>query len=148
MELLFGELQPGVLIQVNLFFFCSSQDHSDIFCEIFEGERQFTRDNSLWGQFDLQGIPPAPRGVPKIEVSFDLDTKSNLSVSADDKNNASTKKSIRIEQEKDRLAKEEIEIQKIWDFRYFWANLEFFFSNAILRKIGPTTIKNGFSEII
>ena len=82
-------------------------------------------------------------------MRFDLDTKSNLSVSADDKNNASTKKSIRIEQEKDRLAKEEIEIQKIWDFQYFWANLAtFFFQNAILSKIGPRTIKNGFSGIV
>ena len=79
------------------------------FCEVFEGERQFTRDNNLLGKFDLQGIPPAPRGVPQIEVCFDLDANSILSVSAEDKNNASTKKSIRIEQQKGRLSKDEID---------------------------------------
>merc|ERR1711879_865929 len=50
------------------------------------------RDNNLLGKFDLQGIPPAPRGVPQIEVCFDLDANSILSASAEDKNNASTKK--------------------------------------------------------
>merc|ERR1712019_274238 len=52
--------------------------------QIFEGERKFTKDNNLLGRFDLQGIAPQPRGVPQIEVAFDLDANSILSVSTEE----------------------------------------------------------------
>merc|ERR1712167_351440 len=77
--------------------------------QVYEGERPFTRDNNLLGKFDLQGIPPQPRGIPQIEVAFDLDANSILSVSAEDKANTKIKKSIKIEQEKGRLSSDEID---------------------------------------
>merc|ERR1711937_672866 len=77
--------------------------------QVYEGERPFTRDNNLLGKFDLQGIAPQPRGVPQIEVAFDLDANSILSVSAEDKANNAVKKSIKIEQQKGRLSSEEID---------------------------------------
>merc|ERR1719373_1536695 len=80
--------------------------------QVFEGERRFTKDNNLLGRFDLTGITPAPRGVPQIEVSFDLDANSILSVSAEEKlknGSSGVKKDIRIEQQTGRLSDVEIE---------------------------------------
>merc|ERR1719461_2371585 len=80
--------------------------------QVFEGERRFTKDNNMLGQFDLTGITPAPRGVPQIEVSFDLDANSILSVSAEEKlknGSSGVKKDIRIEQQTGRLSDVEIE---------------------------------------
>ena len=55
-----------------------SDNQSTFDVKIFEGERSMTRDNHLLGKFDLEGIPPAPRGVPKIDVTFDLDANGKI----------------------------------------------------------------------
>ena len=76
--------------------------------QVYEGERKFTRDNNLLGKFDLTGIPPAPRGVPQIEVVFDMDANGILNVTATDKGGGKTNK-ITITNDKGRLSKEDIE---------------------------------------
>ena len=76
--------------------------------QVFEGERSRTRDNNLLGKFELQGIPPAPRGVPQINVCFDIDANGILNVSAEDKSTGQKNK-ITITNDKGRLSKEDIE---------------------------------------
>jgi len=76
--------------------------------QVYEGERIRTRDNHHLGKFELNGIPPAPRGVPQIEVTFDLDSNGILSVTALDKGSGK-KKNIQIKNDSNRLSKEEIE---------------------------------------
>jgi len=76
--------------------------------QVFEGERAMTKDNNLLGTFDLTGIPPAPRGVPKIEVTFDLDANGILNVSAKD-NSSGRSKNIVIKNDKGRLSQAEID---------------------------------------
>ena len=75
---------------------------------MYEGERKFTKDNNILGKFDLNGIPPAPRGVPQIEVSFEIDANGILNVGAEDKGTGKNEK-ITITNDKGRLSQEEIE---------------------------------------
>ncbi|XP_047517652.1 heat shock protein 68-like [Pieris napi] len=76
--------------------------------QVYEGERVMTRDNNLLGTFNLAGIPPAPRGVPQIEVTFDLDANGILNVSAEDKSTGRSER-ITISNDKGRLNKVEID---------------------------------------
>ncbi len=76
--------------------------------QIFEGERNFTKDNNLLGKFRLEGIPPMPRGVPQIEITYDLDANGILNVSASEKSTGKSNK-ITITNDKGRLSKEQIE---------------------------------------
>lgn len=75
---------------------------------IFEGERNFTKDNNLLGKFRLEGIPPMPRGVPQIEITYDLDANGILNVNAAEKSTGKSNK-ITITNDKGRLSKDQIE---------------------------------------
>ena len=76
--------------------------------QVFEGERQFTKDNNKLGEFTLQGIPPMPRGVPQIELSYDLDANGILKVTASEKSSGKSD-NITVTNDKGRLSKEDID---------------------------------------
>ena len=134
--------------------------------QVFEGERQFTKDNNKLGEFTLQGIPPMPRGVPQIEISYDMDANGILTVSALEKSTGKSDE-IKVTNDKGRLSKEDIEkmvaeaeqfkeddekAKEIIDARNNFESLVYQFKSSLndekLSSVIDENLKNELTEII
>merc|ERR1712176_1320543 len=98
----------AVPVKKQQVFSTASDNQRVVTISVFEGERSMVKDNHLLGKFDLTGIPPAPRGVPQIEVTFEIDANGLLRVSAEDKAN-NNKNEITIKNDNNRLTPEEMD---------------------------------------
>jgi heat shock protein 1/8 len=107
-------------------------NQSSVFIQVYEGERARTKDNTLLGRFELSGIPPAPRGVPQIEITFDADANGILNVSAVDRTTGRSNR-ITVNNDKARLSKREIEYM-LDEFEKYKADDEAAAARSIIAK--------------